>query len=83
MRDYLARQQRRRGQRMSEVLTLLTCVIYLILITLFTTAANGEYNNDKRIQTMSSLRLARIQRHVDKINKTPVITIHVSKNSFI
>lgn len=51
---------------------------FLVLFSKKTMAVSTSLNYTKYKQ-VSSLRLARIQRHLDKINKPPVFTIQVIK----
>ncbi|CAM8888639.1 unnamed protein product [Rhodiola kirilowii] len=50
-------------------------IMFFFIFTTFFTAVAGAAEYDKQAQMMSSLRLARIHRHLDKINKAPVLTI--------
>lgn len=56
-------------------LTILLIIINVLLCK--TSLATSSLNYTKYRQVISSLRLARIQRHLDKINKPPVFTIQV------
>ena len=53
---------------------------FLFAFLLQTVAVKASTLNYTRYRPVSSLRLERIQRHLDKINKPPLLTIEVSSN---
>jgi len=58
-------------------LLLLTFFIAILLLQRGTLAESSSIQNYTRYRQISSLRLERINKHLDNINKPPVLTIEV------
>jgi len=64
------------GRKTLHLLRLLTFFI-AILLQRGTVAESSSIQNYTKYRQISSLRLERINKHLDKINKPPVLTIEV------